>query len=150
MLHRRMMRAPRNGGASVSGAAGVFEAHGALSKSLAMYHRDQMLANAVSQRAAWVLVLQPLKYRLSDAASAHDAPRNGGASVSGAAGVFEAHGAHSAGALRCGIVLGCLANAVSLRAAWVLMPRPQIYSVSSAYRWAVGAENRSHLFWGQS
>ena len=49
-----------------------------------MYHRDQMLANAVSQRAAWVLVLQPLKYRLSDAASAHDAPRNGGASVSGA------------------------------------------------------------------
>ena len=79
--------APRNGGASVSGAAGVFEAHRALSKSLAVYHRDQMLANAVSQRAAWVLVLQPLKYRLSDAASAHDAPRNGGASVSGEYGV---------------------------------------------------------------
>ena len=114
-----------------------------------MYHRDQMLANAVSQRAAWVLVLQPLKYRLSDAASAHDAPRNGGASVSGAAGVFEAHGALSK-SLAVYHRDQMLANAVSQRAAWVLMPQPQICSVSNAYRWAVGAENRSHLFWGQS
>jgi hypothetical protein len=78
-----------------------------------------MLANAVSQRAAWVLVLQPLKYRLSDAASAHDAPRNGGASVSGAAGVFEAHGALSK-SLAMYHRDQMLANAVSQRAAWVL------------------------------
>ena len=55
-----------------------------------MYHHDQMQANAVSQRAAWVLVPRPLNYRLSDAVSAHVAPRNGDVSVPEAAGVHKA------------------------------------------------------------
>ena len=55
-----------------------------------MYHHDQMHANAVSQRAAWVLVPRPLMYRLSDAVSTHVAPRSSGASVSGADWVREA------------------------------------------------------------
>ena len=57
-----------------------------------MHHHGQMPANAVSQRAAWVLVPQPLNCRLSDTESAHDAPSNGGTSVSGADGVHEASG----------------------------------------------------------
>ena len=77
----------RKSSAPVSGPIVVLATYGTLSRSLLVYHHDQMQANAVSQRAAWVLVLQPLKYRLSDAASAHDAPRNGGASVSGEYGV---------------------------------------------------------------
>ena len=43
-----------------------------------MHHHGQMQANAVSQRAAWVLVPRPLNYRLGDAASTRVAPRNGG------------------------------------------------------------------------
>jgi hypothetical protein len=84
--------APRNGGASVSAANGMLAAYGTLSRSLAMYHHDQMQANAVSQRAAWVLVPRPLNYRASDAVSAHVAPRNGGASVSAANGMLAAYG----------------------------------------------------------
>ena len=42
-----------------------------------------------------------------------------------------------------------LANAVSQRAAWVLVLRSLNYRVSDTYRWAGGAENASHLFWGQ-
>ena len=75
---------PRNGGASVSGANWVYEASEILSSSLAMRHHAWMQANAVSQRAAWMLVARLLNDRLSDAVSAHVAPRNGGASVSGA------------------------------------------------------------------
>ena len=41
------------------------------------------------------------------------------------------------------------ANAVSQRAAWVLVPRPLSYSASDAYRCAAGAEQPAHLFWGQ-
>ena len=41
------------------------------------------------------------------------------------------------------------ANAVSQRAAWVLMPRPLSYSMSDAYRCAAGAEKPAHLFRGQ-
>ena len=58
-------------------------------------HRAQMLANAVSRRAAWVLVPQPLNYRLSDTVSTHVTPRKGGVSVSGVVGVREASGALS-------------------------------------------------------
>ena len=82
----------RKTSASVSGPAGMLAAHGTLSRSLAVYHRDQMQANAVSQRAAWVLLPRPLNYRLSDAASTHVAPGNGGASVSGVVVVYEASG----------------------------------------------------------
>ena len=84
-----------------------------------MYHRDQMQANAVSQRAAWVLMPRPLNYRLSDAVSSHVAPRNGGASVSGANGMLAAYGALS----RSLAIYHCdqmQANAVSQRAALVL------------------------------
>jgi len=54
-----------------------------------------MQANAVSQRAAWVLVPLPLNYRVSDAVSTHVVRRNGGASVSGADGAFKASEAPS-------------------------------------------------------
>ena len=110
-----------------------------------VYHHDQMQANAVSQRAVWVLVPRPLNYRLSDAVSAHVAPRNGGASVSAANGVHEASETLSSSlALRNNDQ--AQANAVSQRAALVLMPRSLIDSVSNAYRWAAGAENPAHLF----
>ena len=39
--------------AFVSAAARVLAAYGALSRSLLVYHHDQMQANAVSQSAAW-------------------------------------------------------------------------------------------------
>ena len=57
-----------------------------------MHHHGQMQANAVSQRAAWVLVPRPLNYRLSDALWTRVAPRNGGVSVSGVVVVYEASG----------------------------------------------------------
>ena len=49
------------------------------------------------------------------------------------------------------VAASCLdvANAVSQRAAWVLMLRSLIYSVSNAYRWAAGAEYPAHMFWRQ-
>jgi len=46
----------RKSGASVLGADGMLAAYGILSRSLLVYHHDQMLANAVSQRAVWVLM----------------------------------------------------------------------------------------------
>jgi len=72
-------------GAPVPGVTGgVHEAPETLSsRSFALRHHEQMLANAVSQRAVWMMP-RPLNYRLGDAVSAHVAPRNGGASVSGA------------------------------------------------------------------
>ena len=113
-----------------------------------MYHRDQMQANAVSQRAAWVLVPRPLNDRLSDAVSSNVAPRNGGVSVPEATGVHEASETLSSSfALRHHDQMQ--ANAVWQRAAWVLVPRSLIYSASNAYRWAAGAENPAHLFCGQ-
>jgi hypothetical protein len=84
-----------------------------------MWHRAWMQANAVSQRAAWVLVPRPLNYRLSDAASTRVAPRNGGASVSGAGGGHEALETPSSSfALRHDDQVQ--ANAVSQRAAMCL------------------------------
>jgi len=50
----------RKSSAAVSGPAGVLAACGTVSRSLAMNHHDQMHANAVSQRIAWVLVPRPL------------------------------------------------------------------------------------------
>jgi hypothetical protein len=44
---------PRNGGASVSGAAGAYEALETLGSSFTLRHRTWMQANAVSQGAAW-------------------------------------------------------------------------------------------------
>ena len=113
-----------------------------------MYHHDQMRATAVPQRAARVLVPQPQNCRLSDAVSTHVAPRNSGASVSGPAGAHEASGTFSSSfALRHRAwVLG---NAVSQRAARMLVPQPQNCRLSDAYRWAAGAENPAHLFRGQ-
>jgi len=55
-----------------------------------VYYHDQMQANVVSQRAAWVLMPRPLNYRVSDAVSMGGQRRNGGASVSAADGVHEA------------------------------------------------------------
>ena len=97
-----------------------------------MRHHARMLAIAVSQRAAWMLVPRPLNIRVSDAVSAHVAPRNGGTSVSAAMGCLQRMG-HSAGAWRCIIMLDaghcCVAGS----------------SVSNAYGWAAGAENLAHL-----
>ena len=86
--------APRNGGVSVSvsGVVVVYEASGTLGSNFALRHHAWLLANAVSQRVAWVLMLRSLNYRVSDAVSTHVAPRNGGASVSGADGMHEASG----------------------------------------------------------
>ena len=109
----------RNAGAFASGPIGVLATYGTLSRSMLVYHHDQMQANAVSQRAVWVLVPRPLNYRLSDAVSTHVAPRNGGASVSAADGVHEASETLSSSfALRHHAWMQ--ANAVSQRAAWVL------------------------------
>ena len=141
--------APRNGGASILGADGVHEAPETLSSSFTLRHHAWMLANAVSQRVAWVLVLRSLNYRVSNAVSMGGPRRNGGASVSGADGAHEASETQSRSfALRHHAWMQ--ANAVPQKAAWVLLPRPQIYSVSNAYRWAVGAENPAHPFRGQS
>ena len=82
----------RNSSAFVSGSVGVLATYGALSRSLLVYDHDQMQANAVSQRAVWVLVPRPLNYRLSDAVSTHAASRNGSASVSGAIDVIYCRG----------------------------------------------------------
>ena len=82
----------RKSSAPVSGPIVVLATYGTLSRSLLVYHHDQMQANAVSQRAAWVLVPRPLNYRLSNAESMGGRRRNGGASVSGADGVHEASG----------------------------------------------------------
>ena len=141
-------RPAQKSSAPVSGPTGVLVTHGTLSRSLLVYHHDQMQANAVSQRAAWVLVPRPLNYRLSDAVSAHVAPRNGGAPELGAAWLHEASETLSSSfALRHHDQMQ--ANAVWQRAAWVLVPRSLIYSASNAYRWAAGAEMVAHLFRGQ-
>ena len=140
--------APRNGGVSVSGVVVVYEASGTLGSSSALRHRAWMLANAVSQRAAWVLVLRSLSYRVSTAAPMGGRRRNGGASVSGADGVHEASETLS-NSFAQRHHARMLATAVSQRAAWVLMLRSLIHSVSNAYRWAAGAENPAHLFRGQ-
>ena len=108
----------RKSSASVSGATGVLATYGTLSRSLLVYHHEQMQANAVSQRAAWVLVPRPLNCRLRDAVSAHVAPRNGGASVSGAYGVHEASETLS-GSFAQRHHARMLANAVSQRATCV-------------------------------
>ena len=79
-----------------------------------------MLANAVSQRAAWVLVPRPLMYRLSDAVSMGGRRRNGGTSVSAADGVQEASQTLS-GSFAQRHYAWMQANAVSQRAAWVLV-----------------------------
>ena len=121
----------RNGGASASGAGVVHRASATLSSSFAFRNHDQMQANAVSQRAAWVLVPRPLNYRLSDAVSTHAAPRNGGASVSGTNRGHEASEALSSSfALRHHDQMQ--ANAVSQRAAWVLVPQPLKCHLSDA------------------
>ena len=114
-----------------------------------MHHHAWMQANAVSQRAVWVLVPRSLNYRVSDAVSMGGRRRSGGASVSGANWMHEASEILSSSfTLRHHAWMQ--ANAVPQKVAWVLMPRPQIYSVSNAYRWAVGAENPAHPFRGQS
>ena len=113
-----------------------------------MYHHDQMQANAVSQRAAWVLVPRPLNYRLSDAVSAHVAPRNGDVSVPEATGVHEASETLSSSfALRHHDQMQAIA--VSQRAAWVLVPRSLNYRLSDAVSMGGRRRNPAHLFRGQ-
>ena len=53
--------------AFVLAAARVLAAYGALSRSFALWHRAWLHANAVSQRAAWVLVPRSLIYSVSNA-----------------------------------------------------------------------------------
>ena len=77
-----------------------------------------MLANAVSQRAAWVQVPRPLMYRLSDAVSMGGRRRNGGTSVSAADGVHEASETLS-GSFALRRHAWMLVNAVSQRATCV-------------------------------
>ena len=60
-------RAAPNSSVPVSGPTGVLVTHGTLSRSLLVYHHDQMQANAVWQRAAWVLVPRSLIYSASNA-----------------------------------------------------------------------------------
>ena len=129
---------PRNRCASVSAAAGSFAARATPSSSLVLLDHARMLQIRS-------LVRRLLNYRLSDAVSAHVAPRNGGASVSGAVVAYEASGTLSRSFARWHRAW-MQANAVSQRAAWVLVPRSLIYSASNAYRWAGGAENAAHLF----
>jgi hypothetical protein len=115
--------APRNGGASVSGASWMHEASGTVSRCFALRHHAWMQANAVSQRAAWVLVPRPLNYRLSDAVSMGGRRRNGGASVSGANWMHEASGTVS----RCFALrhhAWMQASAVSQRAGYVRTRAP--------------------------
>ena len=137
----------RKSSAPVSGPRVVLATYGTLSRSLLVYHHDQMQANAVSQSAArcWS---RGRRLLLSDAVLAHASRRNGGAPVSGTSGVFAACGALSR-SLAMYHHAWLHANAVSQRAAWVLVPRSLIYSASNAYRWAGGAENAAHLFWRQ-
>jgi hypothetical protein len=85
---------------------------------LLVYHHDQMQANAVSQRAAWVLVPRPLNYRLSNAESMGGRRRNGGTSVSAADGSQEASETLS-GSFALRHHARMLANAVSQRATCV-------------------------------
>ena len=108
----------RKSSASVLGADGVLEASETLRSSFALRHRDQMQANAVSQRAAWVLLPRPLNCRVSDAVLARVAPRNGGASVSAADGSQEASETLS-GSFALRHHARMLANAVSQRATCV-------------------------------
>ena len=140
--------APRHGGAPVSGAYWMYEASRTLSRSLAMRHHAWMLANAVSQRAAWVLVPRPLNYRLSDAASTRVAPRHGGAPVSGAYWMYEASRTLSR-SLAMRHHAWMLANAVSQRAAWVLVPRPLNYRLSDAASTRVAPRNGGICFGGR-
>jgi len=83
-----------------------------------VYHHDQMQANAVSQRAAWVLVPRPLNCRLSNAVSMGGRRRNGGTSVSAADGSQEASETLS-GSFAQRRHARMLANAVSQRATCV-------------------------------
>jgi len=90
--------APRNAGASVSGVNVAHEASETLSSSFTLRYHAWMLANALSQRAAWVLVPRPLNCRVNDAASAHIARRNGGASpliADGVPGACEPTSSHA-------------------------------------------------------
>ena len=121
----------RNGGTSVSQASWMYEASEILSSSLAMRHHAWMQANAVSQRAAWVLLPRPLNYRLSDAVSMGGRRRNGGASVSGANWMHEASGAVSRSLARRHHAW-MLAIAVSQRAAWVLVRQTLNFRLSEA------------------
>ena len=82
------------------------------------------------------------------AVSTHVVRRKGGASI------FRADGVHAASETLSNSFAQrhharMLATAVSQRAAWVLMLRSLIYSVSNAYRWAAGAEYPAHMFWRQ-
>ena len=84
-----------------------------------MYHHDQMQANAVSQRAAWVLVPRPLNCRLSNAVSMGGRRKNSGASVSGADGVHEASETVSSSfALRHQAWMWAIAVSQGLRECW--------------------------------
>ena len=104
----------RNGGASVLGANRVPEASEALSSSFALRHHAWMQANAVPRRAAWVLVLRSLTYRVSDAVSAHVAAKLVAASCSDACECCVAES--SVGAVALALICG-VSDAVSAHVA---------------------------------
>ena len=138
----------RNGGASVSGANGVHEAPGTLNSSFTLRHHAWMQAIPVSQESCVDVGAAAAELPLGGCCICARCARNGGASDS------AAHGAHEGSeTLSSSLALRnndqAQANAVSQRAALVLMPRSLIDSVSNAYRWAAGAENPARLFQGQ-
>jgi len=81
---------PRNGGTSVSGATGAYEASETLGSSFTLRHRAWMQANAVSQRAVWGADVAVVNLQLEQCLSMGGRRKNGGASVSGANRVHEA------------------------------------------------------------
>ena len=141
-------RTAQNGGASVSGADGVHEASETLSSSFTLRHHAWMQAIPVSQESCVDVGAAAAELPLGGCCICARCARNGGASDS------AAHGAHEASeTLSSSLALRNIdqaqANAVSQRAALVLMPRSLIDSVSNAHRWAAGAENPARLFRGQ-
>jgi hypothetical protein len=131
----------RKSSASVTGAFGAFVAHGTPSSSCMYRHHARMLANAGSQRTAWVLMPRSLNSRASEAVPAHVVPRNVGAPVLGATGAHKASETLSSSfTLRHHSWMQ--ANAVSHRAVWVPMPPSLIYNVSNSYRSMDGRRRR--------
>ena len=92
--------------ASVSAATWAFAAYETLSSRCALRHHDRIQANAVSQRAARVLMLRSLNHRLRDAVSMGGRRRMVAHLFQGQMGCMKLR-RHKAAALRCGIMLGC-------------------------------------------
>ena len=96
----------RKSSASVLRPVGVLAAYGTLSKSLVVHHHDQMQANAVWQRAAWVLVPRSLIYSASNAYRWAAGAENPAHLFRGQLWCLQRTG-HEAGACWCIIMIRC-------------------------------------------